>query len=97
MSNDSLKVHKYSRLDDPEYQKQVSLQMLATPTHEIACRAITDLRRRVLALEMEGLKMFELLDTILTEFEDRYDGAPDAHMQWMGTLMHEIESLKAKL
>jgi len=36
-----------SRYDDPEYRKQVANQMLATPTHEIACRAITDLRQRI--------------------------------------------------
>lgn len=40
-----------SRYDDPEYQKQVALQMLGTPTLEIACRAITDLRQRVKDLE----------------------------------------------
>jgi hypothetical protein len=36
------------RYDDPEYQKAVSLQMLATPTHEIACRTIVDIRREFL-------------------------------------------------
>jgi hypothetical protein len=36
-----------SRYDDPEYQKQVANQMLATPTLEIACRAITDLRQEL--------------------------------------------------
>lgn len=40
-----------SRYDDPEYQKQVSLQMLATPTLEIACRAITDQREQIKTLE----------------------------------------------
>lgn len=40
-----------SRYDNPAYQEQVSKQMLATPTHEIACRAITDLRERVRDLE----------------------------------------------
>lgn len=40
-----------SRYDDPEYRKQVSLQMMATPTLEIACRAITDLRQRIKDLE----------------------------------------------
>lgn len=47
----------YSRYDDPKYQDQVSLQMLATPTHEIACRAIVDLRQRVKDLE-------QLYDTV---------------------------------
>lgn len=36
-----------SRYDDPEYRKQVANQMLATPTLEIACRAIVDLRAEV--------------------------------------------------
>lgn len=42
-----------SRYDDPEYQKQVSNQMLATPTLEIACRAITDLRAQISLLECD--------------------------------------------
>lgn len=33
-----------SRYDHPEYQKQLALQMLATPTHDIACKALVDLR-----------------------------------------------------
>ena len=36
-----------SRYDDPEYQEQVAKQMLATPTHLIACRAITDQRQEI--------------------------------------------------
>lgn len=47
-----------TRYDDPDYRKQVSLQMLATPTHEIACRAITDLRATITqqAQELEQVK-----------------------------------------
>jgi len=37
-----------SRYDDPEYQERVSNQMLATPTLEIACRAIIDLRAELM-------------------------------------------------
>lgn len=42
-----------SRYDDPEYQKQVSLQMLASGTLEVACRVIVDLRHRVTQLEID--------------------------------------------
>lgn len=47
-----------TRYDDPDYRKQVSLQMLATPTHEIACRAITDLHSTIAqrAQELERVK-----------------------------------------
>jgi hypothetical protein len=37
--------------------------------------------------------MIDLLEDIQQEFADRYDGAPDARMQWMGELMRRIEEV----
>jgi hypothetical protein len=37
--------------------------------------------------------MIDLLEDVQQEFADRYDGAPDAKMQWMGDLMLRIEAV----
>jgi hypothetical protein len=52
-----------SRYDDPEYCKQVALQMLATPSHLIACRCITDQR-----IEINNNRVYinDLLERIKT-------------------------------
>lgn len=42
-------------------------------------------------------RMEDLLEEILQEFEDRFDGAPDAKMQWMGHLMFEINRTLADI
>jgi len=37
--------------------------------------------------------MLDLLEDIKEEFDGRYDGAPDARMQWMGHLLDRINRL----
>lgn len=35
-------------------------------------------------------------EACLEEFNDRYDGAPDAGYKWMGALIHQLESALGK-
>lgn len=43
--------------------------------------------------ELAGVvrKQQEIMERVMEEFNNRYDGAPDARMQWMGSLMQDIE------
>jgi hypothetical protein len=36
-------------------------------------------------------ELYEALEAVMDEFNDRYDGAPDAGYQWMASLIHQIE------
>lgn len=72
-----------SRYDDPEYQKQVALQMLGTPTLEIACRAITDQRAQI---KQDAIYVNDLLQRI-KDLEHLYDVAhgansPESHFNY---------------
>jgi hypothetical protein len=59
-----------SRYDNEAYQKQVSLQMLATPTLEIACRAITDLRQILLEKNQRIIELERDVDAGNRAFTD---------------------------
>ena len=41
-------------------------------------------------------KLLEACEAVLEEFNNRYDGAPDAGYQWMGSLMHRLEHVIAR-
>lgn len=41
----------------------------------------------------ENQRLRRVLELCMEEFDNRYDGAPDAHYQWMGELMREIQNV----
>lgn len=60
-----------SRYDDSEYQKQVSNQMLASPTLRTACRCIVDLRQQIKDSNGPGTPTARF-DWIISELEKRF-------------------------
>lgn len=62
-----------NRYEHPEYQKQLALQMLATPTLEIACRALVDVH------ESRLQRVIDALDLVA-----QYGGTDGGHhKQWV--------------
>lgn len=53
-------------------------------------------RDEIKQLRQQRESMVDVLNRVMEEFNERYDGAPDSGMKWMGSLMHEIELVLEK-